>query len=848
MSSLTNSQKEIISGLLRVEHENYALKLDLINSEKKVIERKLLAHAISLIDKLSRNEQEFPRRISVLAIALSWEYADTEYKDSLREIFIVALTRMGIAPSTILIDESFKKDGHYSPFSSYINEISVVANQLKFEIDLNSKRYLLTEFQKKVWDSIDNNKIVCISAPTSAGKSFVIYLKIIERLLNGDDSIVYIVPTISLVNQVTKDLVKLLKEFSLTDVGVFTSIQEEASSKFVYVLTQERAISGFGEDSQFIELNLLVVDEVQNIERVGSDSDQRSKILYDFLKEIKHQTKTQRIILSGPRLKNIGNLGFDIFDEVSYEAETKLPPVVNITYSVSRSGKKYYFNQYSDVYEQPASIEITNSEYIKGIGGSIYNNNFHNYLLSILNKIEPEKSNLIFSPTARQARKTAIFLSEHKADINDEKLDSLSQYIEHFVHPEYDLVNLVKSGIAYHTGKLPLHIRSVVEDAFSSNVINNIVCTTTLMQGVNFPASNILVRNPYLFVKRQKHMENIKLSNYEFSNLRGRAGRLLKEFIGRTIVLDESSFEVEPSQESLFEHAEKELSTGYSEYYQKYKTDIDEDISNDVLTDDGKEKYLLTYIRQTIFRHRENSISRLKEVGIDLADEKISHTIKSLDSLEVPAQIILNNRYWDPFDLELLFQCVKTKKVDLLPKNIWDHNLQNSLINAVSDLLEILPYYFKRYISNPNEDPDRLNKYIWSICTYATGWGREKLLRDVLSERNFSENASDDIDKAVQTISSKVSFGLPMLLKPLADMSESENSVLSIIEIGAYSKVTKFLISKGVPRDTAIYLKDHYLQAYNVEDPNFNKLQFDLGNIKNRLTPWIANQIESACM
>lgn len=848
MSSLTNSQKDIVSSLLKVEHENYALKLGLVNSQKKVIDRKLLIHAISLIDKLSRYEQEFPRRVSVLAIALSWEYANPEYRDSLREIFIVALTRMGIAPSTILIDENFKKDGHYSPFSSYINEISVIANQLQFEVGLGSKNYLLTQFQKEVWDSIDNNKVVCISAPTSAGKSFVIYLKIVERLLSGDNSIVYIVPTISLVNQVTKDLVKLLKEFSITDVGIFTSIQEKVDSKFIYVLTQERGISGFGEENHFSELNLLVVDEVQNIERVGSDSDQRSKILYDFLKEIKHQTNTQRIVLSGPRLKNIGNLGFDIFDEVSYEAETKLPPVVNITYSVSKSGKKHYFNQYSDVYDQPTIIEISNSEHIKGIGGSIYNDNFHNYLLSILNKIDAEKSNLIFSPTARQARKTAIFLSEHKAELIDEKLKSLSQYIEHFVHPEYDLVNLVKSGIAYHTGKLPLHIRSVVEDAFSSNIINNIVCTTTLMQGVNFPASNILVRNPYLFVKRQKNMENIKLSNYEFSNLRGRAGRLLKEFIGRTIVLDESSFEVESPQESLFENAEKELNAGYSEYYQKYKTDIDEDISNDILADDGKEKHLLTYIRQTIFRHREKSISRLKEVGIDLDHDKITHTINSLDTLEIPSKIILNNRYWDPFDLELLFQCVKSKKIDLLPKNIWDHSLQNSLINAVSDFLEILPYYFRRYISNPNDDPDRLKKYIWSISTYATGWGREKLLRDVLSERNFSENASDDIDKAVQTISSKVSFGLPMLLKPLADMSESENSVLSIIETGAYSKITKFLISKGVPRDTAIYLKNNHLQKYNTEDPDFNKIQLHLSHIKNSLSPWISNQIDSVCM
>src|SRR5690606_12537039 len=147
---------------------------------------------------------------------------------------------------------------------------------------------------------------------------------------------------------------------------------------------------------------------------------------------------------------------------------------------------------------------------------------------------------------------------------NIDEVGSLSEYIAEFVHKDYDLVDLVQSGVAYHTGKLPLHIRSAIEDSFSKGIINNIVCTTTLMQGVNFPASNIIVRNPYLFTRRMKNRENVKLSNYEFSNLRGRAGRLLKEFIGRTIVLDESSFEIEKENESLFEHTEKELSTGYS--------------------------------------------------------------------------------------------------------------------------------------------------------------------------------------------------------------------------------------------------------------------------------------------
>lgn len=847
MINITRSQKEVVNNLLKVEHKNYAATLGLIDASTIHLERKELAEAISVVDRLSRNDQEFAKRVAILTIALSWEYSSKDYKDSLREIFITVLTRMGIAPSTVLVDENYKNEGVYSPFSSYINKLSVIANQLKYEVSIHEKTYLLTGFQKNVWDSIDTNKVVCISAPTSAGKSFSIYLKIIQKLTQGYKNVVYVVPTISLVNQVMKDLSSLVKEFNLHDTEIYTHIQEEQPENYIYVLTQERAISGFSEEAYFDNLDMLVVDEVQNIERVANDGDHRSKILYDFLKEIKHQTNTQKIILSGPRLKNVGNLGFEIFDEVSYEAETKVPPVVNITYSVSKFRGKFYFNQYSDISEEPNSIVIQHDEQIKGLGGTQYNDNFHSYLDFIVGRIS-NKSNLIFSPTANQARKTAIYLSNNAHAKNREQAESLAEYIAEFVHKDYDLVGLVRHGVAYHTGQLPLHIRSAIEDSFSNGIVNNIVCTTTLMQGVNFPASNIIVRNPYLFTRRMKNRDNVKLSNYEFSNLRGRAGRLLKEFVGRTIVLDESSFEIEQENEALFEHTEKELSTGYSEYYERFKENIDNSIENDTFVEDGKEKHLITYIRQTIYRHRENSHARLQEVGINISKEQIQKNIETLDSLSVPSGVIYKNRYWDPYDLEIIYQCLKKNMIFKLPTNIWDRNILDALKSATITFSQIMPYYFNRYISNPTKDSEQLDKYIWSICRYATDWGRETLLRDILKERNFTDDASNQIDKAVKTISSKVCFGLPMLLKPLSDMSEDENSILSIIENGAYSKVTKYLIAKGVPRDTAIYIKHTALVDIDQEEPDYHQIQKKISDLRGHVSPWIFSQIESAGM
>lgn len=207
--------------------------------------------------------------------------------------------------------------------------------------------------------------------------------------------------------------------------------------------------------------------------------------------------------------------------------------------------------QYSDVLEEPNSIPLYNSEEIKGIGQVRYTEPFHNYLKFILNGLGKNSINIIFSPNPNQSRKTALAIKDEYPEINGKELNDLIKYIEYSVHPKYDLVDTLQRGVAYHNGRLPHHVRRVVERAINDRIINNIVCTTTLMQGVNLPAQNVIIRNPNLFIQNREN-NSPKLSNYEFANLRGRAGRLLKDFIGRTYILDEASFEHDEVEQAVF--------------------------------------------------------------------------------------------------------------------------------------------------------------------------------------------------------------------------------------------------------------------------------------------------------
>ncbi|STB46433.1 ski2-like helicase [Capnocytophaga canimorsus] len=108
---------------------------------------------------------------------------------------------------------------------------------------------------------------------------------------------------------------------------------------------------------------------------------------------------------------------------------------------------------------------------------------------------------------------------------------------------------------------------------YEKKMINNIVCTTTLMQGVNIPAQNVIMRNGNIRLKKENGIMP-KLTNYEISNLRGRAGRLLKDFIGRTFVLDQNAFENKAETITLFQDEEKSLKTGYSNIFEKYNKQI----------------------------------------------------------------------------------------------------------------------------------------------------------------------------------------------------------------------------------------------------------------------------------
>ncbi|UII32156.1 DEAD/DEAH box helicase [Fulvivirga ulvae] len=835
---LSEAHSQVISELLSIEHKAIADKLGLVETKGNKIDDALMKRSVALLDELSRDSEN--RKVVIIAAAILWTYRENHW-EGLKDFLIVTLCRVGFPPSSIMIDSEFdQRTGRYGGTNSLIDQFAITIHQLNHEIFVGNRKFLVTNFQKSVWDKFDMVKLLGVSAPTSAGKSFIILLKCIDLILKNGGSIIYIVPTLSLVAQVSADFNSQLKAFQLTRYKICTTYNsEDIEQDSVYILTQEKAISAFSQTEQpFQNVAVLVVDEIQNIEKVPFEGDQRAKTLYDTLIEFRHSTTTNLTILSGPRVEGLKQLGVEIFDEREVDEEkTNDSPVASFTYAISKKGSSYSFNQYSDVLTKPNRLTITNSNLIKGYGGARYQNDFIEYLSAFTNNLGEQSRNIIFSPTTSQARNTAVQLAKLKEPTKGfHEVDSLVNYIKETVHNDYDMCSTIPKGIVYHHGKTPSHVRAVVEHAIRNKTISNVVCTTTLMQGVNLPAQNVIMRNPDLAIRAEKGVKP-KLTDYEIANLRGRAGRLLKDFIGRTFILEENSFERASEQAELFPEAEKMLRSGYGEKYNQFKKEIQKGLSENVVQNDNNKEYafLMTYIRQNILRHKENSFQRLMTVGIDIGEDRLQEIYDYLQNqLSIPHDLCYKNRYWDPLDLDALYQ---RRNLYNIPTAINEINTEQKLTTLLTQILNEFPQYYQRYF-NVAEG------LLYSACITAKEWMKETPLKQILSTAYFDN--SNKIDDRIALIQRDISYGLPMLLKPIYDIKASGNMFLRFIEIGAYMPITRKMIELNIPRETAISLNNQYFRNFNLSDINQqNQIINRLREVKDDVDYWRRIQLEA---
>ena len=160
------------------------------------------------------------------------------------------------------LKESYKDN---LPFSLKLQQCK---SDYEHTIVINDDIITLNRFQKEVYAAYKSNETISISAPTSAGKSYILCTLILEELSKGHKNIVYVVPTRALISQVDADLRALLKQYNLeTQTNITTVPPQEAINTEVsniYVFTQER-LHWFLFGNNSTSIDLLIVDEAHKI-------------------------------------------------------------------------------------------------------------------------------------------------------------------------------------------------------------------------------------------------------------------------------------------------------------------------------------------------------------------------------------------------------------------------------------------------------------------------------------------------------------------------------------------------------------------------------------------------------
>ncbi|MDD2466657.1 MAG: DEAD/DEAH box helicase [Desulfobulbus sp.] len=361
----------------------------------------------------------------------------------------------------------------------------------------------LTPVQASVRRAVNENKIISISAPTSAGKSYSIRDFIADD--NGDA--VIIVPSRALIAEYINTMKQKFKGDKNVMISSFVDeIFKSRELRRIFILTPERARDLF---SSNLNLNIKVFffDEAQ-----VSEESERGVVFDVLVRRVKQHFNTAKIIFAHPFVENPGaQLKKHNFSEQDGYSRLYTHGAVGKIFIYQHKNKKYY--QFSPFlcrghqikkcieYEQrfnDFAFDGTHTVLVYVSKTSIYNGKY----------IEPFRKYI-----------------DRYEDINSIEAEEIINTIEHLLGADNDdhtseLVSLLRKGIVIHHGSVPLEVRFLVEDLIRKGHAKICFATSTLAQGVNMPFDIVWLNNMNILGDSEQSR------SLSFKNLIGRAGRL----------------------------------------------------------------------------------------------------------------------------------------------------------------------------------------------------------------------------------------------------------------------------------------------------------------------------------
>lgn len=692
-----------------------------------------------------------------------------------------------------------------------------IGDQLLFEhwrrrIDLtvesaSGETLCLNRFQKAVWDSALQDTWVSISAPTSAGKSFVIK-KLIEDLAKSraTGTAVYIVPTRALIQEVETDFIGYFKGHSASSVAVSSMPLVDAvdAARFnVLVLTQER-FHLLQSARPELKVDLLVVDEAHKL-----GDKQRGVLLQQVIDRSVSANPSVRVIFASPHTVNPGIVleaapaGATrkelCVDQVTVNqnllwAKQKPRKPIEWTLSLVADRRAHELGSFALVDKpNPESKRLPFVAHALGEGGG----------------------NLLYVNSAADAEKVASQLyellpSDFLSAESKAQVTPLIDLAKSTIHNGYALAKVLKRGVAFHYGNMPYLMRTEIERLFRDGHVSYLVCTSTLLEGVNLPCRNIFVRGP-------KTGPGNPMTPSDFWNLAGRAGRWGSEFQGNVICIDVTREDLWPDGPPMAKVATK-IVPAVSHVVDDVETflgwtggDIPDEVPNEF-------PQVLNYlVAQTAGDRPIRDLYWLAKLGDDEKAAVESAAQRIAAELATPIEIVRRNPGLDPrmMDRTLgLFSEYADSLSQLLPPDA----ASDDAVQTFCRVFSIINRGFWPVFGG--------DKRTWQLALLTTQWLRgHSLARLIIGRINALGRSGrevrlpNEIRQVMSDVENYARFQVPKYLSCYVDLlrhylSEAGETAL-LAELGDYGLMLEFgvsestqvsLISMGLSRTTVVSL------------------------------------------
>lgn len=665
---------------------------------------------------------------------------------------------------------------------------------------------ILDGMQKNIIDAYQqlDQKRIMVSAPTSFGKSYILQ----EILFNNEQeyrNIMFILPTIALLNENVNKYQEFIKNKKINYTIVSTNYEDfDSNARNLFIFTPERALKFLGKN--ILTIDFFFFDEVYKIEErlnitkdeqknedTVTSSDKRASAFRTCLYLLSKTVKDYYI--AGPFLdfnkeECIGLKRFLIKNRVKV-FEVNFDPTFRVTYDAWKTPS---ITENNSIYPEPRSYEtrlfaknqtgILN-RVIKFIddydlGKTIIYLNYPSQITEIIN------GSNIFKNQPIKNKELELFITHLKTRYNVSMYGiNSSEY--------WTLIKCLEFGIGIHHGKMPKYIQNEILNQFNEqDGLKYLFCTSTIIEGVNTKARNVvMLSNSY---------GSGEIKKFAFKNIKGRAGRYYKNFVGNLFYCSKEQKLTDDSnlmQLEFLNYSDQPLLT----------VDIDntnkEDLSdkNYVIKEKRESQYNKELLPDSIFE-QNRLFDRLKQE-------------------EILKKIISNDLFFE--------------KTYQLTQKVIGHGIKfQELLGVALDLEEDVLLERKYKNKTEEEIKELINKYKlkikYVVQNYETS-GFTGLLSYQIKRNGQSkmiENMDTNYNKAFEEIRTIIEYEVPKFISlfqslfyqacKLKNKRFGDNELdefIKLFEIGSSNDFGRMLIERGFPTESAKII-DKKLKSLNL--------------------------------